>query len=399
MSIGRTKEEQQLTAMLAQTLVRKEVMEPMEKIGWGHGTPPAPDYTGQPGPAEGAPGQPAPVPAAPASGPPAPAPTRPTAAPTKTDTPQNVDLVALFESLRDPDTGLIGKKYKTVEEAIKGNVHLVHMAKDSYKRAEEATRQLLELQNLRQTPAPAYQAAAPQPSPDRVASRATLDQAQANLDAVLSQITENGGVLDGETMKTLSKAQRELAEAAAENRVLETRNLTQEKETADRTEWGQVDKFMTEKYPASARFSEEVALHVESDPLLGDAIRALLREGNFDGKRKATELAWTSFERAHGSQVAAEAQQTNESREAELAAREQVRQEQVARARKDAGVVTGSAGGAGAHENPNAGGASREEIEMLRDAMRREGDAPGSPAAMRFRRAIIPLDPAIFGPQ
>ena len=48
MSLGKNREEQELTRKLAATLVQKEVIEPMNKIGWVHGTPPPPDYSGQP---------------------------------------------------------------------------------------------------------------------------------------------------------------------------------------------------------------------------------------------------------------------------------------------------------------------------------------------------------------
>jgi hypothetical protein len=397
MSIGRSKEEQQLTTFLAKTLVEKEVIEPMKKIGWGHGNPPPPDYTttrgdGQPG-TEGAPGQAAaPAPAADASGQPG---ARPAAAPAPNDQPKadspKIDLVALFESLRDPETGLIGKKYRTVEEAIKGSGHLANMAKQSF--TENAA--------LRAATAPApatpaaSPAAAPQPKPVDSPSRARADQAQARLDAVLSSITENGGVLDAETQKTLSAAQRELADAVADYRVQETLASSRKAEDTERDEWRKVDEYMAGKHPAAARFSEEVALHIQSDPLLSSAINALLAQGN---KVAATELAWTSFEKVHGEQVEAATRAKAEDREADLAAREQVRKEQLEKARKDAGVIQGSAGGAGVHERA-AGVGSREEIDAAKEAMRREGDAPGSPAAARWRALVIgpSLDPTFFG--
>lgn len=393
MSIGRTKEEQELNDRLVRGLVVKEVFEPMSKIGWGHGTPPPPDYSGQPAPAEGAPAAPQ-VPAAQKQGgPPAAAsPAKPDAG--KADTPPS-DLNALYESLRDPETGLIARKYKTVEEAIKGSVHLVHMAKQAFSERDEAVKKLQSIGVLRHTPEPSAPAAPPA-SAATVPSRDRLDAAQANLDAVLSKIADEGGVLDGDANRELSKAQRELAEAAAAVHVETTRNSQVEREDADRRAWAQVDQYMTDKYPDSTKFSEEVALHVESDPLLQSAVKALLDRGD---KLKATELAWTSFERAHRDAVSQAKLQTDAQKEEDLTARGQVRKEVVDNARKDAGIVTGSAGGGGMHENPNAGSTSPEEIERLRDAMRREGDAPGSAAAMRFRRAIIPLDPNIFGPQ
>lgn len=402
MSIGRSKEEQELNSLLAKTLVAKEVLEPMEKIGWGHGTPPPPDR-GQPAPAEGAPGQvstPAPVGK---DGQPAPKPAATPAStdPPKADNPTTEELVAEYEALRDTETGLIARKYKTVKEAIRGGVHLTHMAKQAFSERDTAVQKLADLETenlrLRQTPAAVPTAAAPQPQPSGAPSRAILDQAQARMDKVLSDIAENGGVLDAETAKAMSKASREVADAAADVRVQEMFAKTSNEESADRAEWAKVDAYMADHYPASIRFSEEVALHVTSDSLLGSAVKALLAQGN---RTAATELAWKSFERAHGDQIAAEDKTKAESKEADLSAREQVRKEQVEKARKDAGVIQGSAGGAGVHERSAAGG-SREEIEAARDAMRREGDAPGSPAAMRFRHLVIgpSLDPSLFGPR
>jgi hypothetical protein len=115
-------------------------------------------------------------------------------------------------------------------------------------------------------------------------------------------------------------------------------------------------------------------------------VQALLAQGDKVG---ATEHAWVSFERAHGAQVASTDRAKAEAKEVELAAREQVRKEEVDKARKDAGVITGSAGGAGAHENRNAGGSSHDDIARAREAMIREGEAPGTPAAAAFRRMVI----------
>lgn len=392
MSIGRNREEQEITALLARTLVAKEVLEPMGKIGWSHGTPPPPVADGQPAASEGAPT----LPPAQPTGQPVPAPAPESSV--KTDPPV-VDLTALYESLRDPETGLIGKKYKTVEDAIKGSVHLVQMAKQSFTERDEALRQLREVEQRGQTSAAVSSPAVPTTNPAVDASRASVAQAQADLDKVLAKIDENDGVLGGELAREYSEANNRLAVATAQASMLEARDVLSAKDVAEKAEWSRVDQYMAEKYPNSTRFSEEVALNMESDPLLLSAVKALLAQNTFDAKRQATELAWTAFERSHGAQLSAEERKTAEEKEADLAAREQVRQEQLAKARKDAGIVTGSAGGSGTHENTNAAGASREELEHLRARMRAEGDTPGSAAAAAYRRAIIPLDPTIFGPQ
>jgi hypothetical protein len=398
MSIGRNREEQELTSMLAKTLVAKEVLEPMEKIGWGHGTPPPADYNtpagGQPTPTEGAPGQTPPSPAQTTGQPGQPAAAAPGAQTPKADGPTSEDgaaIIALYETMRDPN-GLIMGKYKTVAEALKGSGHLANMAKQAFKERDEL---LARAQSVTAAAPAATPAAAPAKAPGPSPSRVRVDEAQARLDAVLSSIAENGGVLDQEATKTLSKAQRELADAAAEDRVQEMRAQEKATERADQNQWKEVDDYMTSNYPQSARFTEEVNLHLQSDPLLNAAVNALLAQ---EKRLEATELAWKSFARTHEDMLSSQEHAKAEEKEADLAAREQVRKEQVEAARKDAGVVTGSAGGTGIHENPNAAG-SREEIAAMRDGMRREGDAPGSPAAQRFRELVIPLDPSIFGPR
>jgi len=404
MSIGRSKEEQELNSLLAKTLVAKEVIEPMTKIGWGHGSPPTPDYTtspgGQPAPSEGAPGQAAaPAPASMAGQPAPKAGEQPAPADKpKADGPVDAAaLLALYESLRDPATGLILKKYKTFEAAVQGSGHLAIMAKQAFKERDEALARL-------SLPAPVIATSAPAASPAAVpasksttsTSRAKLDEAQAKLDEVLSGISENGGILDSEAAKKLSKAQREVADAAADYRVQESRVQERTSQTEEQDKWKAVDSYMVTNHPESAQFSEEVALYMQSDPLLAAAVNALLAQ---EKRLEATLLAWKSFEKTHTDMLSAEGRAKAEEKEMELTAREQVRKEKTIEARKDAGVIVGSPGGAGAHENRNAAH-SREEIEAVRDQMRREGDAPGSPAALRFRQMVIgpSLDPRFFGP-
>lgn len=393
MPLGRSREEQELTELLSKTLVAKEVIEPMEKLGWTHGTPPPPDYSGPPAPAEGAPGKEAAPAAAADGGQPAP---KPASAPAPTDVPKAdtlnaTELDKLFEPLRDAN-GLILGKYKTGLEAFKGAGHLANMAKQAFTERDAAVAKLTE--NSVRTPAAAPPAAAPQPVTVSAPSRERVTKAQADYDAVLSKITENGGVLDAETSKELSRAQFALSEATADLRYEERQAAAKQQTDVEKSEWDKVDAFMAENHPASTRFAEETALHIQSDPLLAKAVNALLAQGDRLG---ATLLAWQSFEKAHGEQVSAEEKAKAESKEADLAAREQVRQEQLEKARKDAGVIQGSAGGAGVHQNPHAA-TSQEEIVAARERMIREGDAPGTPAAKRFRDLVIgpSLDPTFF---
>lgn len=395
MGIGASRAEQELNDLLAKTLVQKEVMEPMAKIGWTHASPPPPDYSGQPAPAEGAPGKDAaPAPGA-TSGPPAP---KPAAAPApvepKADSLTVEQVLAMYEALRD-DKGLIMGKYETLEQALKGSGHLANMAKDAYRQRDELQKLLDAERAIPRTPAAAAPAAVPQPTRIEAPSREALDKAQANLDAVLSKIAENGGVLDADSVKDLSKANRELAEATVDFKTREADAAQKQRTATENAEWAQVDDYMSKTHPEAARFTEEVALYVQSKPLLAQAIVSLRQQGK---RLEATELAWTSFKEVHGAQVSAEKQAKDTETEASLAAREQVRKEKLDEARRDAGVVKGSPGGAGIHTG--AGGASSlEEIEAARQAMRREGDAPGSAAARRFRELVIgpSLDPSIFG--
>jgi len=403
MSIGRNREEQELTKLLASTLVAKEVLEPMQKIGWGHGSPPAPDYGTTPK-VEGAAPAPAATttPAATQAGQPAPAApaakVEPAAAATPS-APEAIDITAVMESLRDAN-GMILGKYKTVPEAIKGAGHVVTMAKQAFtERAAalaEAERLRAENLTLRTSPA-ASPAAVPVPTRTvQAPSRAAVDAAQGKLDAVLSSIKEDGGVLDADSVERLSKTQRDMAEAMAKYAVDEALSGRDAATEQERASWLAVDEFMKSNHPESLQFADEIGLHLASDPLLSQAVGALVAQGK---KNEASALAWKSLKQAMDAGVFATTKAAAEAKEVDLAAKEQARQEAVAKARIDAGVVTGSAGGQGIHLGGEAAGTSREEIEAARSQMRLEGDAPGSPAAVRFRHLIIGqhLDPSIFG--
>jgi hypothetical protein len=150
---------------------------------------------------------------------------------------------------------------------------------------------------------------------------------------------------------------------------------------------------MKEHYPNSDKFAPEIGLHIQSDPLLSEAVAALVAQGK---EIKASELAWISFERAQRAHGTAVSRAEAELSEQDLAAREQVRKEAVARARIDAGVITGSAGGGGVHENTQLASTSKEEIARLGREMARTGEAPGSPAAEAWRRAVIGLPPEFY---
>lgn len=394
MSLGRNPAEQELTALLSRTLVQKEVMEPMNKIGWTASAPPPPDYTTTP-----ASGQPAPggsttaggtAPAAPAPGQPGAAQPGAPAEPAKADT-APLDLVALFESLRD-ETGLIGGKYKTVEEAIKGGKHLAQMANKAFGERDEMAKKLAsatqDAANIRQTPMNMAPVATPVPA----VSRQQLEQAQANYDKVLSEIGEDGGVLDAEAGKKLAKAGRELAAAEADYRVQERLASRDSAQDAENRKWDEVEAYMHRTHPDAERFSDEVALYVRSNTPLAKAVDALRKAGDFVG---ATEIAWVTFRDATGTQALAEKTAADQTREIQLEERKGVREAAREEALKDAGIVKGSAGGSGVHQGGTQRG-SLDERNALISRMRVEGDGPGSPGARAFREMVIPLPPGLF---
>jgi len=437
--IGRSQAEIALTKKLAATLVQREVIEPMSVQGWRHGSPPSPEqaaviiaekakkdgatdeqiaeflaergvkYTppasGQPAKTEGAPA-PASAPAAPVKdGQPAPAASAPApAAPAKTDVTSTNDeaaknVLALFESLKDTNGKYMGK-YATLEEALKGAGHLANMAKTALQRAEQAEARLTvtPASSVIAAPPAAVPAAAPA-KPFVPTSRPGLEAAQARLDKVLSKVNDNG--FDGESAKEFAEANRDVAREQALAVAAEQRERDEHARNAESTKWEAVNAYMADKYPDSQHVADdEFNLFLRSNPLLVEAISALRAQGR---EQRAAELGYTEFTKARsgvapaGGMTRAEA----EKKEEDLSAREQVRKELRDQALKDAGIVHGSAGGASSVETPGITGPSQDDINSLAAGMRREGDAPGSPAAMRWRQAVIGrfLPPELFGPQ
>lgn len=417
--LGNSREEVELTKKLAATLVKSEVIEPMNAIGWGHGAPPSPEMiaaykasqeknsppvAGQPAPGTGAPAA-SPAPAAPpASGQPA-APVAASPAPTvaKTDAPPDLaaaqNLLGVMESLRDAN-GLIMGKYKTVDDALKGAGHLANMAKSALGRAEAADAALRAAAPAPlATPPAAAPAAVPVSKPFVPASRPELEAARANLDLVLSKIAEDGGILSGDHAKSLSAAQRELSKQEARALVDEDRERSQHATSSETEKWSAISAYMDSKYPEAKNFTDEVGLFVRSNPLLAEAIDALVAQGR---DQRAIELSWIEYDKSRGgSGLPNMSRAEAEVKEADLQAREQVRKELRDAALKDAGIVQGSAGGAGVHENVGSAGSSQDEINAYADGMRRTGEALGGVDAARWRHAVIGrfLPPGLFGPQ
>lgn len=384
---GRPTTEHELTRHLAETLVQGEVMEPMDKIGWAFGTPPRP----------GQPDNPAPGAAPTAAAPDKPAETTPAAegAPAPTNVPTATPEID-FEALKDPATGLYAGKYKTKDEVVKGMGHVVNMAKEAFAREnaarQEAERLRSELANRQTQPAPAP-GAAPASAPISVASRATADEAQAIVDKVLSEIAENGGVLDEDAAKRLQKGLRESVSASARAAAEEALAARQSAQDKDANEWAAVDKFMKDKYPDAEKFADEIGLFVQTNPLISKAVNALATGGD---RIAASELAYLEFKKVQDTTAVRDAKVAAETKEIQLEAADQVRKEAVDAARKDAGIMASAAGGV--HEVRSTAPA-RGELEEAAAGMRAYGMQPGNPAAAKWRQLVIgpSLDPKVFG--
>jgi hypothetical protein len=264
--------------------------------------------------------------------------------------------------MKDPSTGLYGGKYKTREEFIRGVGHVVQMAKGAYSQADlarqEADRLRAENAQLRTQPAPSP-GAAPQPAPAVTASQAVAPIRSAKLDAVLSKLKDEGGILDEESLNALVAGLSEVAVAqatqAAENRVAERESAKQ----AEDAKWRTVDEHMRTVAPDSLAYSNEIGLYVQSTPLVAAAVGSMIQGGKLN---EAAELAWTMFKSAHEGMSVEQINAATTQKQLELEAGDQVRREAVEKARRDAGVITSVA--TGVHETPGAVGPTQEEIDQ-----------------------------------
>jgi hypothetical protein len=323
-------------------------------------------------------------------------------APAKTDAPDTnsaaaANLLTLFESLKDASGKYMGK-YTSIEEALKGAGHLANMAKTALQRAEEASARLTAAGTVQPTSPAAVPAAAPAIKPFQPASRPTLDAAKARLAGVLAKVTDNG--FDGDSAREFAEANREVAREEALAVAEEQRQRDVYAQDVESKKWAAVTSFMTEKYPDSVNVNDdEFSTFLALNPLLTEAMSALRAQGR---EQRAAELGYTEFVKARSGSLAGPGGMSRaeaERQETALAEREKVRLEERDKALKDAGIVHSSAGGSSAVESPGITGPSQDDINAAAAAMRREGDAPGSPAAARWRHAVIGrfLPPELFG--
>lgn len=361
---------EEVTRMLADTVVEKEVIEPMNKIGWSEAaTPPPPDYSGQPPGPEGAPA-PAPAPVAtttPAGTTLAPvSPLAPQAGEQKTTPTSVLDL----EQFKDPTTGKYFGKYDSQEQALKGVGHVVQMAKSAFTRNGELEAELTKLRAVGSAPSvqPVATPAAVQSTTQEIPPASVVLPKSPKLAKVLSDLVENGGVLDAENMQALmdgiSDQSRVVAEHTAE-RVVETRDSAASK---DKAEWDKVDEHMRANYPNALNFADEMGLMVQSNPLLAAGVAAKIAQGDRVG---AAVEVWKLFSSSQGLQNAVEARKAAETEEIRLAAADAVRREATEQARRDAGVHGSSA--TGIHETPGGIGPSPEQVAQAGAEMMSSG--------------------------
>lgn len=313
-------QEAALRQHLIDTVVNNDVIAPMEQANWTQGAYQQQTTAGQPG--GNAPDTPLPSNqmGGQAGDNPQPPPLQGGGA-----QPNSLD----FEQFRDSN-GLYAGKYKTPEELVKGMRNVVDMAKQAFAERDELRSRIAQPTTA---PAPSAPAATyVQPTP--------VDDGVGNLDAVLNQIVEEGGLLDAQNSQLLRDAVIKLAENQAKNVV--------NAQSVEEAKWLEVSKTMEIKYPGSSNRADELHLYIQSEPTVSAAVSALLAQGK---EFEATELAWRLMTSSSPSRSPAltPAQVKQET----LTAQDLVRQEAVDAARKDAGVIT-SAGG-GVHEAPPTG--------------------------------------------
>jgi hypothetical protein len=302
------------------------------------------------------------------------------------------------ESFKDPATGKYGGKYDTPAEFVRGIGHAINMAKQSFVQRdaaiEEAARLRSELSTARQSPPVGSPTTVSSESYSLSNSRALADTAKSAYDAVLARVVEEGGLLDGDSSKSLSEAQRELSRAEAKLAVEESLIQHDGARSAEQRKWDAVNEFMKTTYPESLPLADEIGLYVQSEPLIQEAVAALVAQGK---EQRAAELAWKEFDNAQRGGALVASRATAETTEVRLLAADQVRKEAVEQARKDAGISSTSA--SGVHERLDTG-PSQDEINAAANAMRAYGTQPGNPAAARWRELTIgkSLPPEFFGP-
>ena len=128
-----------------------------------------------------------------------------------------------------------------------------------------------------------FRSTAPAPSAPVATSAlpTTVDDGTGNLDRVLNQIVEEGGLLDERNSALLRDAVIKLAEDKARNVV--------NAQSVEESKWNDVSQRMELNYPGSSNRADELHIYVQSNPSVSTAVAALLAQGK---EYEATELAW-----------------------------------------------------------------------------------------------------------
>lgn len=280
--------------------------------------------------------------------------------PRGTDTTANPETAATgvesgaidFEKYRDPN-GLILGKYKTPEATIAGMHSLLHMAKSALERADK---QALELDQLRR------QKGNEQPAPEKHKSE--------KLNLFMEKVKAGQGI-EAEDVANLIEGIDEQIE-------MNTRYVSEKRDhevSKEQAEWEQVDAYMTAHHPRSMNFVDEMRLFSNTNSEVGRVFNRLLQPGDATAKQDATLYLWQEYSRANPQVLVDPVNPNTAAEETRIQAAAQVRKEEVDKARKDAGLVSGGTGGV--HESTTTStGPSREDIEAAANMMRQMG-APG----------------------
>jgi len=260
----------------------------------------------------------------------APAPAAPPAAPQASPAPVAAPAAAPADTTAAPATEghpgvaekLVLGKYKTEKEAEDAYHRLLHANKELMRQLEVSGKPV-----ALQSPVGAQQPTAP----------ATESNANPR-DDLFKSWNEKYGVEAGDL---------EALKAFAREAVLE--------EIGPEREWRKAEAFMAEQFPDSTKFQAEIAQYVATDPNAGAVVNSLWQSKDYKG---AMMTAYSLFD-----------QNRRASAERAMLANETVRQEEVAEARKDAGLITSQVGGV--HEAPvKQYGPSPEEQKQLENLYR-----------------------------
>ena len=262
-----------------------------------------------------------------------------------------------WEQYRDPETGLIMRKWKTGDEAVKGTHSLLHMAKEAL-----AQRDALkgEIEQLRQRPTDQSKTGT---------DPGTLNQLSPKLEAVLKKAKDEQG-LGAEELPLLIEALGENQELVAQ-RVIEKRDKEQ---TVAQDRWRQVDAYVLKNHPQALKHAEEMKVFLDLHPEYGRTYNRLLKDIDSTlPELDATLFAWNMYSQKNPHVLSAPIDPVTAAKEAELQAAAVVRREEVEKARIDAGL-TGK-GSMGVHETTTTTGASTvEDIDRAGRIMRQTGD-------------------------